>query len=144
MKTDFQNRGKDLGGIIWEEDPIRHRDIAKTISPAFSPRAIRAMEDTVQKYIDIFLGKMREIGSAETNSTTAITLGTTLSISDSLTFIYEHGYKIATRNNARPATSGSWALNGGYSNLATIYGLGADNLVQVSIIIPDSQLRIIN
>lgn len=36
------------------------------------------------------------------------------------------------------------ALNGGHGNLATTYGLGADNLVQVSIATPDGQLRIIN
>lgn len=82
--------------------------------------------------------------SAETNSTTAITLGTALSISDSLIFAHEHGYKIATGNDARPATGGGWALNGGHGNLATTYGLGADNLVEVSIVTPDGQLRIVN
>lgn len=64
VKTDFQNRGKDLGGIIWEEDPVRHRDIAKKISPAFSARAIRSMEVVVRHYFDFFVDKMKEIGSA--------------------------------------------------------------------------------
>ena len=36
VKTNFQNRGKDLGGIVWEEDPVRHRVVAKKLSPAFS------------------------------------------------------------------------------------------------------------
>lgn len=63
VKTDFQNRGKDLGGIIWEEDPVRHRDIAKKISPAFSARAIRSMEGVVCEYFDFFVEKMKDVGS---------------------------------------------------------------------------------
>lgn len=64
VKTDFQNRGKDLGGIIWEEDPVRHRDIAKRISPAFSARAIRATEGLVHEYFDFFVERMKELGPA--------------------------------------------------------------------------------
>lgn len=64
VKTDFQNRGKDLGGIIWEEDPVRHRDMAKKILPAFSARAIRATEALVREYFDFFVKKMKELGSA--------------------------------------------------------------------------------
>ncbi|KAA6414754.1 MAG: Cytochrome P450 [Lasallia pustulata] len=36
VKRNFENRGKDLGGIAWEQDPIHHREVAKKLSPAFS------------------------------------------------------------------------------------------------------------
>ncbi|KAI1349115.1 cytochrome P450 [Xylaria sp. FL0043] len=62
VKTDFQNRGKDLGGLIWEEDPYRHRMVAKKLSPAFSSRSVRNMEPHVHRYIDCFVAKMKGLG----------------------------------------------------------------------------------
>ncbi|KAI1779231.1 cytochrome P450 [Hypoxylon cercidicola] len=62
VKTNFQNRGKDLGGIIWEEDPVRHREVARKLSPAFSSRSTRNMEPLVHKYMDYFIMKMKELG----------------------------------------------------------------------------------
>ncbi|KAI1506764.1 cytochrome P450 [Biscogniauxia marginata] len=61
VKTDFQNRGKDLGGLIWEEDPPRHRKVARKLSPAFSSRSIRTMEPLVHKYMDYFVIKMKDL-----------------------------------------------------------------------------------
>ena len=63
MKTNFQNRGKDLGGIVWEEDPIRHREVAKKLSYAFSSRSIRALEPVAHEYMDYFVTKLKELGS---------------------------------------------------------------------------------
>lgn len=63
VKTDFQNRGKDLGGIIWEENPIRHREVAKKLSPAFSSRSIRALEPIAHEYMDAFVITLEELGS---------------------------------------------------------------------------------
>ncbi|TVY36836.1 Cytochrome P450 monooxygenase [Lachnellula subtilissima] len=63
VKTDFQNRGKNLGGIIWEENPARHRQTAKKLAPAFSSRSIKAMEPVVHEYIDFFLARMEELGA---------------------------------------------------------------------------------
>lgn len=62
VKTDFNDRGKDLGGILWQEDPVLHREIYKKISPAFSKRSIRAMEPLVHKYMDYFVQRMKELG----------------------------------------------------------------------------------
>ncbi|KAI1199438.1 cytochrome P450 [Nemania serpens] len=61
-KTDFQNRGANLGGIVWEEDPVRHREVARKLAPAFSSRTMRAMEPVMHKHIDYFVARMREIG----------------------------------------------------------------------------------
>jgi cytochrome P450 len=61
-KTDFQNRGQDLGGLIWEEDPVRHREVAKKVAPAFSMRTMRAMEPVYTAYTEEFISKMKELG----------------------------------------------------------------------------------
>jgi hypothetical protein len=61
-KTDFNNRGKDLGGIVWEEDAVKHREVAKKVTPAFSKRSIRAMEPLVHKSMDYFVARMKELG----------------------------------------------------------------------------------
>lgn len=66
LKTNFQNRGKDLGGIVWEEDPVRHREVAKKLSPAFSNRSIKALEPLAHEYMDYFVAKMKELGSEPT------------------------------------------------------------------------------
>lgn len=63
VKTNFQNRGKDLGGIVWEEDPVRHREVSKKLSPAFSNRSIKALEPVAHEYMDYFVAKMKELGS---------------------------------------------------------------------------------
>ena len=63
VKTNFQNRGKPLGGIVWEEDPIRHREVAKRDSPAFSGRLIKAPEPVAHEYVDYFVARMIELGS---------------------------------------------------------------------------------
>lgn len=63
VKTNFQNRGKDLGGIVWEEDPVRHREVAKKLSPAFSNRSIKALEPLAHECMDYFVAKMKELGS---------------------------------------------------------------------------------
>jgi cytochrome P450 len=62
VKTDFNNRGKDLGGIIWEEDPVRHRVVARKVAPAFSNRSIMAMEPLVHKHMNYFIERMKELG----------------------------------------------------------------------------------
>ncbi|RYP73190.1 hypothetical protein DL770_007819 [Monosporascus sp. CRB-9-2] len=35
------------GGFTWEEDPVKRREVAKKILPAFSTKAIRAKQATV-------------------------------------------------------------------------------------------------
>lgn len=62
-KTDFQNRGKNLGGMVWEEDPVRHREVAKRMAPAFSMRSIRAMEPVANAYIEEFISQMKRLGA---------------------------------------------------------------------------------
>lgn len=51
-------------GFTWEIDPAKRREVAKKVLPAFSTKAIKAKEPTVQMYIDSFVEKMKELGSA--------------------------------------------------------------------------------
>ncbi|KAJ2987027.1 hypothetical protein NUW58_g4730 [Xylaria curta] len=61
-KTDFQNRGANLGGIVWEEDPVRHREVARKLAPAWSRRTVRTMEPIMHKHMDYFVARMKAIG----------------------------------------------------------------------------------
>ncbi|PHH88581.1 hypothetical protein CDD83_7349 [Cordyceps sp. RAO-2017] len=62
-KTQINNHGNDEhGGIIWEWDPVRHRQVSKQLSSAFSGRALRAKEPTLHKYIDLFVERARALG----------------------------------------------------------------------------------
>ncbi|KAK8118405.1 uncharacterized protein PG998_003031 [Apiospora kogelbergensis] len=51
------------GGITGETNPIRHREIAKKLAPAFSTRNLKAKEATILKRVDRFLNQMKEIGA---------------------------------------------------------------------------------
>lgn len=63
-KTQINNHGNDEhGGLIWEWDPVRHRQVAKQLSPAFSGRALKAKEPTIHKYVDLFVERMEALGS---------------------------------------------------------------------------------
>ncbi|KAI1128337.1 cytochrome P450 [Nemania abortiva] len=65
-KTQINNHGnEDRGGLIWEWDPIRHRQVAKQISPAFSGRALRAKEPALHRYIDLFVQHMMSEGQGD-------------------------------------------------------------------------------
>lgn len=62
-KTQINNHGNDeRGGLIWEWDPVRHRQVSKRLSPAFSGRALKAKEPTIHKYVDLFVDRMKDLG----------------------------------------------------------------------------------
>lgn len=61
VKTDFEDLGED-GGISFEIDPVKHREVAKKLAPAFSTRNTKAKEAVLHKYVDSFVEKMKTIG----------------------------------------------------------------------------------
>ena len=65
VKTDFHEIGEKDEGISWERDPLKHREVAKKLRPAFSARSIKAMEPTLQKHIDRFINQMRKYGGGK-------------------------------------------------------------------------------
>ncbi|CAD6445013.1 0d1a82da-c749-4a9f-8809-8d4678e8d6f1 [Sclerotinia trifoliorum] len=65
IKTDLQNRGEDVGGLIFEADPVKHREAARKPSPALSNRSIRAMEPVIHEHMDYFVERMKEFGDCD-------------------------------------------------------------------------------
>jgi len=51
-------------GYIWESDPVKRKAVAKKILPAFSNKATKSKEPIVHKWMDMFVSRMKEIGSA--------------------------------------------------------------------------------
>ncbi|KAK7742410.1 hypothetical protein SLS53_004556 [Cytospora paraplurivora] len=64
-RTDWLDLGEGEDGINWERDPVKHRQVRKNLSPAFSVQSLNAKEPTLHKHIDYFLERMREFGNKE-------------------------------------------------------------------------------
>lgn len=63
VKTDFHDIIED-GGILWEQDPVKHRRTLKQLAPAFSTRSLKRIEPTIQKYVNLFVDKMKSNGES--------------------------------------------------------------------------------
>ncbi|KAI0015351.1 cytochrome P450 [Xylariomycetidae sp. FL0641] len=61
-KADFISLGWADQGITWETDPVKHRQKAKWLMPAFSAKELKRKEHIIHKYIDLFVNKMKDIG----------------------------------------------------------------------------------
>ncbi|XXG93812.1 hypothetical protein Hte_000061 [Hypoxylon texense] len=65
-KTEIHDFAKDNdGGLIWQQDPVRHRQIAKQVAPAFSKKAIRETDPIIHHYVDLFVDIMKDIGNGQ-------------------------------------------------------------------------------
>jgi cytochrome P450 len=65
IKTDLvENIGDRDNGLLWERNPVKHREVAKGVSPAFSNNAIRAKVPTMEKHLNFMIDRMKELGSA--------------------------------------------------------------------------------
>lgn len=62
LKTDLMDFGAGDGGFTWQQDPAKHREVAKKVLPGFSTRALKAKEPIVYMYMDLFIEKMKEFG----------------------------------------------------------------------------------
>ncbi|KAK7961769.1 uncharacterized protein PG986_002594 [Apiospora aurea] len=62
VKTEINDFGDEHGGLVFEQDPERHRIIARKVSPAFSARSITAKEPTLHEYMDFFISQMELLG----------------------------------------------------------------------------------
>lgn len=62
----FQDMGvSPEPGISAERDPEVHKQGARKLQPAFSPRAVRAYEPTIHKHVDAFISQVREHGTSD-------------------------------------------------------------------------------
>ncbi|ETS85798.1 hypothetical protein PFICI_03823 [Pestalotiopsis fici W106-1] len=64
-KTNFMDLGLGDSGLSWEKNPEKHREKAKKVAPAFSVKALRAKEPTMNKYTDAFVERMKDLGSRD-------------------------------------------------------------------------------
>ncbi|KAM7212718.1 Cytochrome P450 [Rhypophila decipiens] len=53
------------GGISGETNPVRHREIAKNLAPAFSNRSLRSKEAVIHQYLDLFIRLLEEHGGGD-------------------------------------------------------------------------------
>jgi hypothetical protein len=49
-------------GITGEPNPVKHREIAKKLAPAFSSKNLKAKESVILKHINLFVDRIRETG----------------------------------------------------------------------------------
>ncbi|CAJ2504342.1 Uu.00g117360.m01.CDS01 [Anthostomella pinea] len=56
------NSGTGDGGLIWEQDPVKRRKVAKKLLPAFSTKAIKTKEPVMHQHMDLFIEKMKSVG----------------------------------------------------------------------------------
>ncbi|KAH9908663.1 cytochrome P450 [Xylariomycetidae sp. FL2044] len=64
IKTDFNDRGEKLAGLIWERNPLRHRELARRLAPAFSVKSMRGMQPILHDHFDYFVTRMRDVGNS--------------------------------------------------------------------------------
>jgi len=64
LKNDFYNMGDDAGllGIVSIRDPLHHRDVRRSLSNAFSAKALRLQTDVVLHYVDMFIDQIKRVG----------------------------------------------------------------------------------
>lgn len=61
LKTDMYDNG-DPPRVSTARDPVVHAQQRKTLSNAFSAKALRDQEDVVQRYVDLFVDKLDQWG----------------------------------------------------------------------------------
>ncbi|KAF3064718.1 hypothetical protein GL218_01478 [Daldinia childiae] len=62
-KTQINNHGNgEHGGLVWEWDPVRHRQVARQLSPALKGVALKAKKPTLHRYINLFVERMKTLG----------------------------------------------------------------------------------
>jgi len=55
--------GNDAGslGIVAIRDPIQHREVRRSLSNAFSAKALRLQTDVVLYYVDMFIDQIKRV-----------------------------------------------------------------------------------
>lgn len=67
LKSDFYSSNGRAPSIVSARDPLEHRTQRRSLSAAFSAKALREQEVVVHEYIDMFINQIRKLGSAGTN-----------------------------------------------------------------------------
>ncbi|KXJ94939.1 cytochrome P450 [Microdochium bolleyi] len=63
VKTKFQDIGEKEPGVTAERDPEVHREVARKLRPAFSPRSLKAQEPTLNSHVDELIDRINTHGT---------------------------------------------------------------------------------
>ncbi|KID64730.1 uncharacterized protein G6M90_00g112530 [Metarhizium brunneum] len=74
----------------------------------------------------------------------AITAGAGVNCGEAYAFADEHNATMLCAYSPTVGVSGGWVQNGGHSVMSTTLGLGADRVVQFTVVTPDGRLRVAN
>ncbi|EWG53831.1 hypothetical protein FVEG_12172 [Fusarium verticillioides 7600] len=65
IKGDWYETAGDHPGIVSVRDPAQHSRQRKYLSHAFSAKSLRGQETVIHRYVDMFIGQLRKLGSPE-------------------------------------------------------------------------------
>ncbi|RYP42179.1 hypothetical protein DL768_010387 [Monosporascus sp. mg162] len=84
-------------------------------------------------------------GCADGGATSkAITIGAGVRMDEAVLFAHENGVVFSGGNDGSAGVAGGWSLNGGHGFLSGSLGLGADRVVEITIVTPDGEVRVVN
>lgn len=65
MKSTFYEIGQEEPGVVAERRPDRHRETRRLLSHGFSATALKDQEDVIQRYVDLFVDQLANLGGVE-------------------------------------------------------------------------------
>ena len=74
----------------------------------------------------------------------AITLGAGVNLDEAYLFADQNNITLIGGSSPTVTVAGGWSLFGGHSALSPLYGLGADRVLEITIVTPDGVLRTAN
>jgi len=83
-------------------------------------------------------------GDSSAQPVPAITLGAGVNSDEAQAFAAANDVTITSPSTPTVAIVGGWSLNGGHSVLTPTFGLGADRILELTIVTPDGELRVCN
>jgi cytochrome P450 len=66
LKGDSYNLGPEAdSGIVSQRDPAKHRETRKSLSHAFSAKALRLQADVVLHYVNLWIQQIARLGNTD-------------------------------------------------------------------------------
>ncbi|KAK6078291.1 cytochrome P450 [Seiridium cupressi] len=75
VQVDYDALDTGDGEISGETNPVKHREIAKKLAPAFSTRNFKAKEASVSEHIDLFIRKNEKCSDLSADMTYGLEMG---------------------------------------------------------------------
>lgn len=68
LKSEFYDNGSGKGGevgVAGQRDPIKHREVRKTLAHAFSKEALKDQTVVVLEFVNLFIDRLAQYGTSE-------------------------------------------------------------------------------